>query len=169
MSRESFTYMHILTRYQQIHADTDIIPTDTGTYMHIPTQLRFKLPGPAVCQCGVTQPEARNSVASLRLLEHWKSRFKLAHWHYTCTCGTWKPELRLAHVPRHTAGTPAGPALPVPVTLADSDHLPEPVHRRGKPESPSLRVRLSAQPASPRRRWRPPGPWSRPACKASHA
>ena len=86
--------------------------------MHIPTstQSRFKLPGPAVCQCGarVTQPEARNSVASLRLLEHWKSWFKLAHrdWHYTCTCGTWK--LGLVHV--HTAGIPASDT--------DSDHLP---------------------------------------------
>ena len=125
MSRESFTYMHILTRYQQIHADADIIPTDTGTYMHIPTQLRFKLPGTAVCQCGVTQPEARNSVASLRLLEHWKSRFKLAHWHYTCTCGTWKPELRLAHVPRHTAST-SDPGGPGPASASDTGRLGSP-------------------------------------------
>ena len=36
--------------------------------MHIPTQSR--LPGPAVRQYGVTV--TRNSVASLRLLEHWK-------------------------------------------------------------------------------------------------
>ena len=60
--------MHILTRYQQIRADTDLIPTDTCTYMHImiPTSTqslaRFKLPGPA---------------AAVHV-----------HVWYTCTCGT---------------------------------------------------------------------------------
>jgi hypothetical protein len=36
--------MHILTWYQQIHADPDTIPTDTCRYKHIPSQLS----GPAV-------------------------------------------------------------------------------------------------------------------------
>ena len=93
--------MHILTWYQQIHADTVTIPTDTCRYMHIPTQSR--LPRPAVCQCGPGM--TRNSVASLRLLEHWRPWLtrisyrdycQFCCWHTcgrgwrTCTCG---PEL----------------------------------------------------------------------------